>query len=98
MTRQSSPAPSHRAERIGEVSTEEACRICHIEIEFVHSLVMEGVFEVESDDPSSWRFNPNALADLRKATRLFHDLGVNPPGIALALELLKMLQRSRQRG
>ena len=78
-----------QSEVIGQVSIEEACRICHVEVEFFYALVDEGVFE-SNDEIINLR--DAQLARLKKASRLYHDLGVNPPGIALVLELL---ERSR---
>ena len=80
------------ADEMHAVGLEEACRICRIEIEFVHSLVMEGVFENIKREPETWYFDREGLAKLRKAARLHHDLKVNAPGIALILELLARLE------
>ena len=73
----------------------EACRICRVEITFIEALVMEGVLEFESDDPSSWIFDPAQLRSLSKAARLHTDLGVNTPGIAVILDLLDALDQAR---
>lgn len=79
-----------QSEVIGQVSIEEACQICHIEVEFFHALVDEGVFDISGEAPS---LRDAQLARLKKASRLYNDLGVNPPGIALVLELLERAQR-----
>jgi chaperone modulatory protein CbpM len=86
---------NHRLEHLQIVTVTEACRICRVEIEFVRELVVEGVFEMPGDEPSSWQFDADQLAQLIKAARLARDLRVNPPGIALALELLNALDRAR---
>lgn len=83
------------SETIGEVTITEACRICQIELDLFHDLVIEGVFEFSVPDSSSWLLDAGQLALLRKAARLHRDLGVNPPGIALALELMAALERRR---
>ena len=75
-------------EVIGDVSLGEACQLCHVEIEFIHALIEEGALEIAGDDPVLDR---GQFARLRKAVRLHRDLGVNPPGIALALDLMDQL-------
>jgi chaperone modulatory protein CbpM len=47
-------------------------------------------------DASEWRFSGAALRRARIALRLERDLGVNLPGVALALDLLEELQRLRR--
>ncbi len=77
-----------QSEVIGDVSLGEACQLCHVEIEFVHALIEEGALEPAGDQAVLDR---GQFARLRKAVRLHRDLGVNPPGIALALELMDQL-------
>ncbi|MFT7651714.1 MAG: chaperone modulatory protein CbpM [Candidatus Azotimanducaceae bacterium] len=82
-------------EALRRVSVSEACRLCQVEVQFFEALVDEGVFTVQTQ--SGQVFLKGAeFARLRKASRLFHDLGVNPPGIALALELLAQLDSRRR--
>ena len=78
-----------QSEVLGQVSVEEACRICHVEVEFFYALVDEGVFDYGSEIIT---LRDAQLARLKKASRLYNDLGVNPPGIALVLELLERAQ------
>ena len=84
------------SETISPVNVEEACRICQVDIDLFHELVVEGIFEFSSRDSSYWTLGPEQLAMLRKAARLHRDLGVNPPGIALALELMSALEQGRR--
>ena len=78
-----------QSEVIAVVTLGEACQLCHIEIDFVHALIEEGALDLAGgDDPVLDR---GQLARLRKAVRLHKDLGVNPPGVALALELMDQL-------
>lgn len=77
------------SETIGAVNVEEACRICQVELELFHEFVMEGVLEFSSRDSSYWVLDTQQLSTLKKAARLHRDLGVNPPGIALVLELMR---------
>jgi chaperone modulatory protein CbpM len=50
--------------------------------------VSEGVFEPRGAQPQEWRFSGAALRRVRTAQRLAHDFQINPPGVALALNLL----------
>lgn len=62
-----------------------ACRLSVVEVE---TWVAEGVVSPRGGAPEAWRFDGTALRRLRTAARLSRDLEVNPPGVALALELL----------
>jgi chaperone modulatory protein CbpM len=77
-----------QTEVISDVSLGDACQLCHVELEFVHALIEEGALELADDQAVLDR---SQFARLRKAVRLHRDLGVNPPGIALALELMDQL-------
>jgi chaperone modulatory protein CbpM len=77
------------SETIGVVSIEEACHICQVELELFHELVIEGVLEFSGRDSSYWVLDTQQLSTLKKAARLHRDLGVNPPGIALVLDLMR---------
>ncbi len=73
----------------------EVCQICQVSAERVIELVDEGVIEVEGIEPPEWRFDALAFQRLQAALRLERDLGVNPAGAALALDLLEELRRLR---
>ncbi|HEB78803.1 MAG TPA: MerR family transcriptional regulator [Methylothermaceae bacterium] len=73
----------------------EVCRIFEVSAERVIELVDEGVIEAEGREPQQWRFDATAFERLRAALRLERDLGVNPAGAALALDLLEELRRLR---
>src|ERR1700691_1695435 len=59
-------------------------------------LVEEGVLTVIEIDTSEWRFSGTALRRARIALRLERGLGINVPGVALALELLEELETLRR--
>lgn len=80
-----------------ELSLVELCRACRLPAERIEMLIAEGVIEPRGRDPRSWRFTGVTLTRLRTAQRLEHDLGVNPSGVALALELLDEITRLRRR-
>lgn len=78
-----------------ELGFEEFCRICHTSEEFVMALVAEGVIEPEGEEQVHWRFTGRSVRRTQVAVRLHHDLEVNLPGVALALDLLEEIERLR---
>jgi chaperone modulatory protein CbpM len=71
-----------------EVTLADLTRACRVHAEWVLELVQEGVLEPLGPGGPQWRFAATSVVRVRKAQRLQRDLGVNLPGIALALELL----------
>lgn len=69
---------------------------CHAE--FVIKLVSYGVIAPVEESPEArqWQFDVDALARLRKAQRLQHDLKLNLPGLAMSLDLLDEVQEMRR--
>jgi chaperone modulatory protein CbpM len=80
-----------------ELTFAELCRTCRLPAERVLDLVDEGVVEPLGRDPARWRFRGVSVRRVRCALRLERDLGVNPAGAALALELLAELETLRAR-
>jgi chaperone modulatory protein CbpM len=76
------------------VELSRACRTSEREIEL---WVVEGVLQPRGESRESWRFGGDALARIRVATRLAHDLDVNAPGVALALDLLDRIAELESR-
>jgi chaperone modulatory protein CbpM len=66
----------------------ELCRACRVPEDYVIAWVLEGVLEPAGEAPQDWRFTGPALRRARLALRLSRDLEINPPGVALALDLL----------
>jgi chaperone modulatory protein CbpM len=66
----------------------ELCRACRASEEHVITWVFEGVLEPNGAAPQEWRFTGQSLRRARLARWLARDLEVNPPGVALALDLL----------
>lgn len=66
----------------------ELCQACCAEQEHVLTWVFEGVLEPVGASPQDWRFSGESLRRARLALRLSRDLEINPPGVALALDLL----------
>jgi len=75
----------------------ELCQACDAEEEHVVAWVLEGVLEPQGESPQDWRFRGECLSRARTAWRLSHDLGINPPGVALALDLLDEVAALRAR-
>ncbi len=73
-------------EMVEHISVRDACRLCRVEYTFYQSLVSEGVFDPGTEHAA---LDATQLARLKRAARLHLDLGVNPPGIALVLELIE---------
>jgi chaperone modulatory protein CbpM len=79
-------------EETAEITLQELIRTCRVHSEWVMELVEEGVVEPVSGEGAQWRFSATSVVRVQKAHRLQRDLGVNLPGIALALELLDRIE------
>lgn len=79
-----------------ELEFDEFCRICNANEEFVMALVAEGVIEPRGAQRPQWRFTGRSVRRTQVAVRLHHDLDVNLPGVALALDLLEEIERLRR--
>jgi len=75
----------------------ELCRVCRVPEAEVRSWVGEGVLEPTGRAPEEWRFAGASLRRTRLATRLVRDFELNPPGVALALDLLDEIDALRAR-
>ncbi len=71
----------------------ELCRACDRPAEWIISLVEEGVLDPLGDKPTHWTFVTSNLRRALRAQRMQQDLGVNLPGIAVALDLLDEIER-----
>lgn len=80
-----------------ELTLGELCRAGHVSADVVIEMVDQGLIDPLGRDPARWRFTGISLQRVRCAQRLRHDLGVNMPGAALAVELLDELERLRAR-
>ena len=80
-----------------EFTLVELCHVSGASEEELTEWVSEGVFEPTGSRPEEWRFSGASLHRVRIAQRLSHDLQVNAPGIALALDLLDEIETLRGR-
>lgn len=71
-----------------EITLADLTRTCRVRTEWVMELVDEGVIEPRPRTGPQWRFSATSIVRVEKARRLQSDLGVNTPGVALALQLL----------
>ena len=71
----------------------EFCRACDEPVEWVIALVEEGVLDPQGDRPIHWLFATSNLRRALRAQRMQQDLGLNMPGVAVALDLLDEIER-----
>ena len=63
--------------------------------DLIMSWVTEGVLSPTGSSPEDWRFSGDSLQRAKTAAHLTHDLELNTPGVALALDLLDEITRLR---
>jgi chaperone modulatory protein CbpM len=73
------------------LSLVELCRASGATEQQLMDLIAEGALEPQGQRLEEWRFSGTSLRRARTAAHLAHDLDINPPGIALALDLLEQL-------
>jgi len=78
------------------LSIADLSRMFAVEERHIVELVEEGVVSVIDVQTSEWRFSGAALRRVRIALCLERDLGINLPGVALALDLLEELEQLRR--
>ncbi len=81
----------------GECSLEEVCVACRVEADWVAELVEHGALDPTGQTRSEWRFTQISLVYVAKAKRLERDLGLNTPGVALAIDLLGQIEDLQRR-
>lgn len=79
------------------LTTIELCRAGNASEAHIELWVGEGVLQPSGASPEEWRFSGQALRRVRVATRLSRDLDVNPPGVALVLDLLDEIEQLEAR-
>ncbi|MFM1816621.1 MAG: Chaperone modulatory protein CbpM [Pseudomonadota bacterium] len=67
---------------------DELCLACRVDANWITELVEQGVIEPIGEVGADWRFTSLAIVRIAKAKRLKRDLNLNPPGLAVVLDLL----------
>lgn len=80
-----------------ELTLDEVCRMSGVQTTVVIGMVEEGLLNPMGAGPDEWLFPVSTLGRLRRARRLQLDLGLNLPGVALAMDLLDELRELRCR-
>ena len=73
----------------------ELAQATHTPEDLIMAWVSEGVLSPAGASPEDWRFSGNSLQRAKTAARLMHDLELDLPGVALALNLLEELDQLR---
>lgn len=76
---------------------DELCRTYAVEGDWIVELVEWGVVEPCGTSQAEWLFESVMIARVAKAQRLARDLDLNPPGIALAFDLLQQIEKLQAR-
>jgi chaperone modulatory protein CbpM len=74
-----------------KLALQDICERCGLPETTIRAYVEEGVIEVEGNDVARWRFSEVSMVRIQKACRLERDLGLNPAGAALALDLMAQI-------
>lgn len=76
---------------------EEVCVACNVDADWIVELVQHGVIEPVGAAQPDWQFTRITITRVAKAKRLQRDLELNPPAVALVLDLLDQIQELRKR-
>lgn len=79
-----------------ELNLDEACAACGLTREEISTYVAEGIAETRGP-VAAWRFSRLTVVRLSRARRLERDLGLNPAGALLALDLMAEIERLQRR-
>ncbi len=79
-----------------ELSLDDVCAACGLTHEQIGTYVTEGIAEARGP-AIEWRFSRLTVVRLSRARRLERDLGLNPAGAALALDLMAEIERLQRR-
>jgi chaperone modulatory protein CbpM len=98
MTDKAAPTVSSEIIETGTIcSLEELCHACNVDAKWIAELVEHGVIEPVSSAGSDWQFASVSVVRVAKAKRLERDLSLNPPAVALVLDLLQEIDELRSR-
>jgi len=94
-SQQPSPVDALILDEQTAITLAELCRACAAPAETIIALVEEGILAPSGASPTHWRFGGMYVRRARVALRLQRDLGINLPGVALALQLLEEVEALR---
>ena len=80
-----------------ELTLDDLCVRCGLSPDQIKAYVSEGIIEPHVSSEAQWRFSSVSLVMSHKAGRLERDLGLNPAGVALALQLMQEIETLRGR-
>ncbi|MBJ3762006.1 hypothetical protein ILP92_04500 [Maribius pontilimi] len=75
------------SEVVATLSLTDLCRISGSPADWIIELVHEGILEPVGAGKAAWRFESSSVTVIHRVRRLQGDLGINLPGVALALSL-----------
>lgn len=78
-----------------KITFEELCQCVEVSQEALLEIVEQGIVEPDGDAPEQWIFTTHMVTVTKKAIRLNRDLGIDWPGIALAIRLIEELEQLR---
>jgi len=91
-----SPSPVNVISDAPELSLDDVCAACGLTREEITAYIEQGLAEPQGP-AVAWRFSRLTVVRLRRARRLERDLGLNPAGAALALDLMAQIERLQRR-
>ncbi len=83
-------------EESSSLTLDEFCHATRTEREIVLQMVEQQLIKPQGNKPDEWRFDSFSLKRGRIAASFYHDLDINLPGIALALDLLDEIEKLQQ--
>ncbi len=78
------------------LSLEELLQALQVERTFVIELIEYEVIKPQGQHQEEWQFDHINFRRARLARNFYHDLEINLPGVALALELLERIETLEQ--
>jgi chaperone modulatory protein CbpM len=79
-------------EKSQALTLEEFCSATKADKDLVMEMIEYQLVHPEGEQPTQWRFDSISLRRGRIASSFYHELEVNMPGVALALELLDKIE------
>lgn len=75
------------------ISYVEVCQRCNISEEELYEMLEHGLVSQQEMQLNKFHIDAKIVARIQSACRLQNDLGINLPGVVLALELLDELEQ-----